>query len=92
MNKVVIPLANGYRLVAEQNEDSEFNQEMFIGIETDKGSYFQDLAVIRPTYKFKDESVVFSSDKFEVLVFADSQQDDYTNKFTISLYKDESDE
>ena len=86
--KIVIPLDNGYKLIAEQNTDSEFNKEVFVGIETELGSYHQDLAIIRPTYKFKEENVVFDSDKFEILVFGDEKQEDYTHKFEIPLYQD----
>ena len=89
MNKIVIPLDNGFKFVAEQNTNSEFDKEIFIGIETDTGSYYQDLAIIRPTYAFENYSVKFSSDLFEILVFGDEKREDYTNKFTVPLYKDD---
>ena len=89
MNRIVIPLDNGYKLVAEQNIHSEFDKELFVGIETDTGVYHQDLVIIRPTYKFEDNSVKFDSDKFEMLVFADEKTEDYTDKFTVPLYQDD---
>ena len=89
MNKIVIPLDNGYKLIAEQNIDSEFNKELFVGIETDTGAYHQDLVIVRPTYKFENENVVFDSDKFEMLVFGDEKREDYTNKFTVPLYQED---
>lgn len=89
MNKIVIPLANGYKLVAEQNTDSEYNKEMFIGIETETGVYWQDLAIIRPTYTFDNNNVKFSSDTFEILVFGDEKREDYTDKFTVPLCEDD---
>lgn len=89
MNKIVIPLANGYKLIAEQNVDSEFDKEIFIGVETETGSYYQDLAIIRPTYTFKDDEVIFGSDKFEMLIFGDEKREDYTEKFTVPLYQDD---
>ena len=88
MNKIEVPLASGYKLIAEQNIDSEFNKEIFIGIETDTGAYIQDLAIIRPTYKYNNNEVVFSSDKFEMLIFGDEKREDFTNKFTVSLYEE----
>ena len=89
MNKIVIPLANGFKLTAEQNTDSEFDKEVFIGIETDSGAYYQDLAIIRPTYSFEGENVVFDSDKFEILIFGDANSDDYTDKFTVPLHEED---
>ena len=85
MNKIVIPLDNGYKLIAEQNIGSEYDKELFVGIESDRGAYVQDLAVIRPSYKLQNESIKFDSDKFEILVYGDEKQEDYTNKFTVLL-------
>ena len=89
MNKIIIPLSNGYRLIAEQNKDSEFDKEVFVGIETETGSYYQDLCIVRPTYTFKDEQVVFGSDVFEMLIYGDANSEDYTHKFTVPLYKED---
>ena len=89
MNKIVIPLNNGYKLVAEQNTDSEYNKEIFVGIESESGSWFQDLVVVRPTYKLDKEHVEFSSDKFEVLVFGNGDEEDFTDHFEIGLAKDD---
>ena len=88
MNRIVIPLDNGYKLIAEQNT-GEFDKEFYIGVETETGAYIQDLVIIRPTYTFKDESVKFDSDKFEMLVFANNESEDYTDKFVVPLKNDD---
>ena len=88
MNRIVIPLDNGYKLIAEQNT-GEFDKEFYIGVETETGAYIQDLAIVRPTYTFKDESVKFDSDKFEMLVFANNESEDYTDKFVVPLKNDD---
>ena len=87
MQKIVIPLDNGYKLTAERNT-GEFDKEFYIGIETESGAYVQDLVIVRPTYTFKDEAVKFDSDKFELLVFGDSKTEDYTDKFVVPLVED----
>lgn len=89
MNRIVIPLDNGYKLVAEQNSDNEFNKEIFVGIETEAGVYIQDLVIVRPTYKCQNDEVKFDSDTFEMLVFGQTGLEDFTDKFTVGLYKDE---
>ena len=89
MNKITIPLSNGYRLIAEQNTDSEFDKEIFIGLETDTGAYYQDLCIIRPTYTFENEQIVFGSNMFEMLIYGDANSEDYTHKFTVPLYKED---
>ena len=88
MNRIVIPLDNGYKLIAEQNT-GEFDKEFYIGVETETGAYIQDLVIVRPTYTFKDESVKFDSDKFEMLVFANNESEDYTDKFVVPLKNDD---
>ena len=87
MNKIIIPLDDGHRLIAEQNS-GEFDKEIYIGIEQENGSYVQDLVIVRPTYKLENTDVKFDSDKFELLVFADEKREDYTNKFTVPLYEE----
>ena len=89
MNKISIQLDNGYALIAEQNSDSQFNKELFIGIEDDHGRYIQDLAIIRPTYQFEEEDVKFDSDKFELLIFGNEKEEDYTESFVVPLHKEE---
>ena len=89
MNKIVIPLDNGYKLVAEQNSDSEFEKEIFVGIENPSGVYWQDLAVIRPEYIFKNNHVVFKSNKFELLVYGNSDAEDYTEQYSIGLRRED---
>lgn len=87
MNKIAIPLDNGYNLIVEQNSSSEFKKELFVGIETEYGSYHQDLAIVRPTYTFENDNVKFDSDRFEILVFGDVKRVDYTDKFVVPLYE-----
>ena len=88
MDRFTIELSNGYKLVAERNT-GEFDKELYVGIEDPQGSYVQDLAIVRPTYTFKDESVHFDADLFEILVFGDATKEDYTDKYTVPLYKDD---
>ena len=88
MDRIIIPLDNGYRIVAEQNTGA-FNKELFIGIENPSGAYCQDLAFIRPTYSANGSEVKYSSDKFEVAVYGDSESEDYTKIYTIPLVVEE---
>lgn len=85
-NRVVIDLPNGLKLVAEQNADSEYGNEIYIGIATSDDIWIQDLAVVRNAYFTDDNLIVhWEPDKFEVLVYADEDDADYTNKFSVKL-------
>ena len=85
MDKFVIPLANGYKLISERNS-GEFDKELYVGIEAPNGSYVQDLVIVRPTYRAEDDNIQFDTDKFEILVFGDAYAEDFTDKYTVPLY------
>lgn len=87
--RIVINLSNGFRLVAEQSQDPEFQNEIYVGIETDDGVYYQDLAVIRNAYSINENlRVVWNPDILEVLVYADKNDEDYTNKYSVGIRED----
>lgn len=86
-NKIVIPLPNGFQLVAERNPDWSFRNEIFIGITDGNGVWQQDLAVVRNAYGYDhDLNTVWKDGEYEVLVYSDENDEDYTHKFTISQY------
>ena len=89
MNRIVIPLSNEFNLIAEQNTDSEYEKEIFIGIESPSGVYWQDLAIVRPAYTFENNHVNFKSNEFEVLVYGNSDCEDYTEQYSVMLRKDD---
>lgn len=88
-NRIEIPLVFGMKLVAEANEDPEFAQEIYVGIEDKDGVWIQDLAVIQKSYHFKpDGQIDWSDDLFNVLVYADQNREDYTHKHIIPLWRE----
>lgn len=89
VNRIEIELPNGYKLVAEQNTDPQYSREMFIGIVDHAGVWHQDLAVVRSDYSIDDGEIVWDDKKFEVLVYGDKGNEDFTDAFTIGLYEEE---
>lgn len=89
-NRITIELPKGLKLVAERNIDPEYQNEIYVGIETPDGIWHQDLAIIRNAYSIDDNLIVnWSPGKFEVLVYANKDDEDYTNKFLVELRDDE---
>ena len=72
-------------LTVEQNDDPSYSKELYVGIQKDNGIWWQDLAIIRPAM-VGEESGVWSKDTFEIKVFADKDNEDYTHEFTVGLY------
>ena len=91
-NRIEISIGNGMKIVAEQNLDSTFDREIYIGIENSKGTWIQDLAIVRQDYKYDDNAepeLKWIDDKFEVLVYGNPNIEDWTNSFQIGLWKEE---
>lgn len=88
-NRIVIELLNGYKLVAEQNPDPSYNREICIGIIDKNGVWHQDLAVIRSSYSIDGDEVVWNDKRFDVLVYGNKDDEDFTNDFSIGLYEEE---
>lgn len=80
-NKIVIPCAFG-NLVVEKNIDEDY-KEVFIGVEED-GVWVQDIAIVRNAYHYDNEGNVVLDDYAEVLIYADPNNEDYTNRFYVN--------
>lgn len=85
--KIVIELPNGFQLVAEANPDEAYSNEIFIGIIDGNGVWWQDLAVVRNAYEIINNEIVWKDGKFDVLVYADENSEDYTHRFTIDQFR-----
>lgn len=88
-NKIVIELPNGYQLVAERNTDPNYQNEIFIGISDGNGVWWQDLAVVRNAYVIDGDDIVWKDGEFDVLVYSDENNEDFTHDFTIGLYRED---
>lgn len=86
-DKIVIDLPNGYQLVAERNTDPNYRNEIFIGITDGNGVWWQDLAVVRNSYVIDDDfRVHWKEDSFDILVYGDENNEDFTHDFSVGLY------
>ena len=86
--RIEILLANGYKLVAEQNDDPMFRNEIYVGVVSPSGVWTQDLAIIRQTYSYNGgEKVNWIDDSFDVIVYGDVDCEDFTDEFKVGLYK-----
>ena len=88
-----IPCEGGVALVAERNPDPNYNREIYLFLlDTKTGDVLQDIAIVRQAFKEPEPRGLDSYeeahwlDKFEVLVYADAKDDDYTDKFRIDRY------
>ena len=86
--KIVIPVENGASIVAEQGYDDNY-RELFVYLQANDGSVIQDLAIVRNAYEYDDDlNTIQKPDEFEVLVYADEDDEDYTDRFEIKRYQE----
>ena len=86
--RITIPLQSGFQLVAERNTNPNYRNEIFIGVTDGNGVWWQDLAVVRNAYQIDGDKVVWKDDEFDVLVYSDMDNEDFTHDFTVGLYHD----
>lgn len=90
-NRIEIELPNGYKLAAEQNTDPQYSREMFIGLIAPNGVWHQDLAIVRSSYRYNGDQVVWDDKQFDVLVYGNKDNEDFTEEFAIGLYEEPED-
>lgn len=88
---IEIEIGGGLRLVAETGSDPDYDREICIGVVDENDTWLQDLAIVRNAYMYEDTpdgnwAVKWYEGLFEVCVFADEHNEDYTNKYRIPFW------
>lgn len=86
-NRIEIELGDGNKLVAETCPEFTDYKEIYIGIENTNGLWIQDLAIVRQDYCYSP-NIVQKHGSYEILVYGDENQEDYTNRFFVKLYEE----
>lgn len=90
-NKIVIPIGNKKIVAFVNNWEDEMPVEIFISLEDEQGRCVQDICMVREHYYFNPNSMDFEIDSslVDCRVWADSDNEDYTNEFVIGVYEEE---
>lgn len=75
-------------LTVDKSADPIFPSEIYIGLEKD-GQWLQDIATVAQEHYYKNGELTYN-EGIRVLVYADKDNEDYTNEFNIGIYKEES--
>ena len=78
--RIIIPLGDGYSIVAERNHDPDYN-ELFVFLQAPDGLVHQDLAIIGEKYSYGDEGTVPLHGQYSVKVYGDPETEDWTAGF-----------
>ena len=89
-NRLTIQLGNK-KIVAEiyDNNGPEIPPEMCVFLEEEDGTIIQDICLVRPHYDVNHKTKEFetNNDFVDCLVWGDSDDEDYTNKFVVGIHE-----
>ena len=88
--KLVIALGNGKSLVCEKMKNEYiFPDEFSLYIADAEGLPLQNICLVRPNLVSQKDEWMINQDKVDVLVWADENDEDYTDEFVINHYQEE---
>lgn len=82
---IKIELSNGLFLTVEQGSIGDY-QELYIGITNANENWLQDIAIIGQDFHSEDGKLKLD-DAIKCCVFADHEDEDYTNEFKIKFWE-----
>ena len=87
MDKIKIDLGFAV-LVAEKGIDNNY-REIYLSLEDKNGVWLQDLAIIGQQYHYDEELNVVNDRGIDIKIYADSNNEDFTDEFGINIYEEE---
>lgn len=90
-NKIEIPIGDNKIIVFINDWADGLPKEIFISIEDKNGVCIQDICMVREHYHYSEKNEDFKIDDslVDCRVWADSENEDYTDEFCISVYKED---
>ena len=88
--QMIVPIGNEQKVVVEVFDSYDgIPPEVYIYIQTLNGDY--DICTVRPHYEYDSTSstTIIHDNKFDCMVWANPNVDDYTDKFVIKLPDEE---
>lgn len=87
MDKIKLDLGFAV-LVAEKGIDNNY-REIYLSLEDKNGVWLQDLAIVGQQYHYDEELNVVNDRGIDVKIYADSNNEDFTDEFGINIYEEE---
>ena len=87
MDKIKIDLGFAV-LVAEKGIDNNY-REIYLSLEDKNGVWLQDLAIVGQQYHYDEELNVVNDRGIDIKIYADSNNEDFTDEFGINIYEEE---
>lgn len=90
-NRIEIPIGNKKLVVFVNDWKDDMPNEIFISVEDKNNRVIQDICMVREHYHFNPKDHCFEIDDslIDCKVWADSDNEDYTDEFVIGVYEEE---
>ena len=87
MEKIKIDL--GFATLVAEKGIYEGSREIYLSLENKKGVWLQDLAIVGQQYHYDANDGIVHDRGIDVKVYADFNNEDFTDEFGISIYEEE---
>lgn len=87
MDKIKIDLGFAV-LVAEKGIDNNY-RKIYLSLEDKNGVWLQDIAIVGQQYHYDEELNVVNDRGIDIKIYADSNNEDFTDEFGINIYEEE---
>jgi hypothetical protein len=89
--QIEVPVGNKKIVAYVQDWDDGLPKEIYISLVDDEGILLQDICMVREhfSYNSKNDEFEIDDDLIDCKIWADSDNEDYTDEFIIGVYEDE---
>lgn len=89
--QIEVPVGNKKIVAYVQDWDDGLPKEIYISLVDDEGILLQDICMIREHFSYNSKNDEFEIDDnlIDCKIWADSDNEDYTDEFIIGVYEDE---
>ena len=87
MDKIKIDLGFA-TLVAKKGIDNNY-RAIYLGLEDKNGVWLQDIAIVEQQYHYDTNDGIVHDKGIDVKVYADYDNEDFTDEFGINIYEEE---
>lgn len=89
--QIEVPVGNKKIVAYVQDWDDGLPKEIYISLVDDEGILLQDVCMVREHFSYNSKNDEFEIDDnlIDCKIWADSDNEDYTDEFIIGVYEDE---
>ena len=84
-DSVLVWLDDKIGIAVEKSVNPSYPNEVYVGLMTKDGVWFQDIVMVRTPYEYTDDGIDFKKDQIEILSYEDENSEDYTRNVKVPI-------